>query len=180
MPRTAALSVILATALSASLVLGVATTAVAADLSLRPAVHVKHRKTVILERRLWAARDYDGTAVVRRPFGPSSPSVGRPPSFTPNTSWCRRPAPAEPLPRWRAGAADPSEKLAARGDAALPDHVWALPDILRMLTGSREGAIQPQISAVDRLSFLYALLFQQQRSECMTRGLHPPPRFVIG
>jgi hypothetical protein len=68
MPRIAAPSTILAAGLSASLVLGVAPAAVAADLSLRPAVHVKHRKTVILERRLWAARDYDGTAVVRRPF----------------------------------------------------------------------------------------------------------------
>ena len=68
MPRTAALSAILATGLNAALVLGVAPAAVAADLSLRPAVHVKHRKTVILERRLRAARDYDGTAVVRRPF----------------------------------------------------------------------------------------------------------------
>ena len=68
MPRTAALSAILATGLNAALVLGVAPAAVAADLSLRPAVHIKHRKTVILERRLRAGRDYDGTAVVRRPF----------------------------------------------------------------------------------------------------------------
>jgi hypothetical protein len=68
MPRTAALSAILAGGLSAALALGVAPVAVAADLSLRPAIHVKHHKMVVLERQLWAARDYDGTAVVRRPF----------------------------------------------------------------------------------------------------------------
>jgi len=65
MPRKAALSVILAAGFGATLVLASSPAAVAADLSLRPARHhVRHHHY----HRLWAARDYDGTAVVRRPF----------------------------------------------------------------------------------------------------------------
>ena len=54
------------------------------------------------------------------------------------------------------------------------------PDILRMLAGAREGSVQPEIGAVDRLGLAHAALLQQQRSQRMTRRLHPRPRLVIG
>ena len=38
------------------------------------------------------------------------------------------------------------------------------PDVLWMLTGSRQGAVEAEIGAVDRLCLLYTALFQQQRS----------------
>src|SRR5687768_1186093 len=53
------------------------------------------------------------------------------------------------------------------------------PDVLWMLTGSRQSAVEAEVGHVDRLRFLYSSPFQQERPQGMTRRLHPRPGFVI-
>ena len=54
------------------------------------------------------------------------------------------------------------------------------PDVLWMLTGSWQGAVEAEIGAVDRFRFLHAALLKQERSKRMACRLHPRPGFVIG
>src|SRR5947209_4078936 len=54
------------------------------------------------------------------------------------------------------------------------------PDIVGMLAGPAEPAIQAQVRAVDRLGLLEPSLLQQQSAQRMPRRLHPAPRLVVG
>ena len=79
----------------------------------------------------------------------------------------------EPLPD------DLGFRLLAEPHQAFVEAVQA-PDVLGMLAGPRQGGVETEIGAVDRLRLLDAALLEQQRAERMARRLHPAPRLVIG
>src|SRR6516162_892430 len=54
------------------------------------------------------------------------------------------------------------------------------PDVLKMLAGPAQLAVEAQIRAIDCLGLLRASLLQQKRPQRMPRRLHPTPGFVVG
>ena len=54
------------------------------------------------------------------------------------------------------------------------------PEVVGVLAGPAQLAVQPEIGAVDRLGLLDASLLQQERAERMAGRLHPAPGLVIG
>ncbi len=53
------------------------------------------------------------------------------------------------------------------------------PDIVGVLAGAGEGAVQPQIGAVNGFGLFNPVLLEQQRPEGMAGGLHEAPGLVV-
>src|SRR5437764_11009309 len=115
------------------------------------------------------------------------------------------PAPAFPLPTrvarsgGRRGAAearrrDWHRRLGQRAIELGPDDVGLVasalpvqalvvavqaPDVVGVLAGTPQGAVQPQVGPVDRLGVLQPVLLEQQCPEGVAGRLHPSPRLVV-
>src|SRR5689334_25253666 len=53
------------------------------------------------------------------------------------------------------------------------------PEVIRVLAGAAQLAVEAEIGTVYRFGFLDPSLLEQQRAERMARRLHPSPRLVI-